>query len=120
MKLGNTIKYVRQMHQQSQIEAAKLLDVSNVHLSNLENNKGHPSPEFLARANKLWGVDLHVLAWCLHGDPAKLPAGVRHAAARLTAAFKRELAAKGYVQELRDDRHQEHEEPRTRFRAAKA
>ena len=120
MKLGNTIRYVRQAHGQSQLEAAKLLDVSNVHLSNLENNKAHPSPEFLARATNVWGVDLHVLAWCLHGDPTKLPTGVRQAASRLTEAFRRELAAKGLIDERQDDPDQEHEETRSRPRAAHA
>jgi transcriptional regulator with XRE-family HTH domain len=120
VKLGNTIRYVRQAHGQSQVEAARLLDVSNVHLSNLENNKAHPSPEFLSRAATVWGVDLHVLAWCLHGDPAKLPAGVRQAASRLTVAFRRELAAKGLIHEQDDDRDQEQEKPRSRPRTAHA
>jgi transcriptional regulator with XRE-family HTH domain len=120
MKLGNTIKYVRQTHGQSQLEAAKLLEVSNVHLSNLENNKAHPSPDFLVRASKVWGVDLHVLAWCLNGDPAKLPPGVREAAAKLTAAFKRELASKGFTIERQNDRGQEQEDSRAHSRAAHA
>jgi transcriptional regulator with XRE-family HTH domain len=120
MKLGNTIKHVRQAHGQSQIEAARLLGVSNVHLSNLENNKANPSLEFLARAADVWDVDLHVLAWCLHGDSSKLPPGVRQAAAKLTAALKRELAAKGLIHEQEDDRDQEQEDTRTRSRTAHA
>ena len=120
MKLGQTIRYVRQAHGQSQLEAAKLLAISNVHLSNLENNKAHPSTDVLERARELWGVDLYVLAWCLYGDPAKLPPSVRQAAAKLTAALRRELAAKGLVDEPSNDRDQEQSDSRPRRRAANA
>src|SRR5947209_10057018 len=113
MKLGCTIKFVRQAHGLSQIEAAKELGVSNVHLSNLEHDKAHPSQEFISRAAIVWGVDLYVLAWCLHGDPAKLPPRVRDAATKLTAAFRRQLASQGVkVDRQEHDRDQKSEQTR--------
>jgi transcriptional regulator with XRE-family HTH domain len=121
IKLGKTIRYIREAHGQSQIHAARLLGISNVHLSNLEHNKAYPSPEFTARAATVWGIDLHVAAWCLHGEPEKLPPRIRDAATKLTAALKRQLAQKGIqLGEPGNDRDQKHQDARPSARTVKA
>jgi transcriptional regulator with XRE-family HTH domain len=111
IKLGKTIRFLREQYGKSQIEAAKLLGISNVHLSNLENNKAYPSPDVAAKITSIWGVDLYVLAWCLHGDVRSLPTGVQKAAIELTRALKRQLTAQGIsVDGGSNDRHQEQQE----------
>jgi transcriptional regulator with XRE-family HTH domain len=89
--LGKTARYLRERKKLSQREAADALGITQVHLSNLENNKALPSPALVARYRDLWGVDLHVLAWCLYGDPSDLPEAVRGPMQELAAAWRREL-----------------------------
>ena len=91
IQLGIIARRVRESKGISQVAAAKLLDISSVHLCNIEGDKARPSPELLARYRELWGVDLYVLAWCLSGDVDRLPAGVRDAGRRLTAAWRKAL-----------------------------
>ena len=92
IKLGNTARYLRESKGVSQRKAAELLEVSVVHLCNVENNKSVPSAALLDRYRNLWGVDLYVLAWCLNGDVEKLPPKVRKPAAELAKAWQRQLA----------------------------
>lgn len=89
--LGKTVKYIRERKGLSQGDAAKLLDISQVHLSNIENNKSHPSPTLLDRIRDAWGVDPYVLAWCLYGDANKLPKPVRKPMVELARAWRKEL-----------------------------
>jgi transcriptional regulator with XRE-family HTH domain len=89
--LGKTARHLRETNGLTQREAAELLDVTVVHLSNIENDKSAPSPSLMERYRKLWGVDLYVLAWCLHGDPKKLPPAVRKPAAELADAWRTQL-----------------------------
>jgi transcriptional regulator with XRE-family HTH domain len=89
--LGKTARYLRERKGLSQREAADALGISQVHLSNIENNKAFPSPNLLARYHELWGVDLYVLAWCMHGDVSKLPVAVRASMQHLADAWRREL-----------------------------
>jgi transcriptional regulator with XRE-family HTH domain len=89
--LGKTARYLRERKGLSQRMAAEALAITQVHLSNIENNKALPSAALLARYRELWGVDLYVLAWCLYGDPEALPEGVRGPMRELGAAWRREL-----------------------------
>lgn len=91
IKLGNTARHLRESRGLTQRETAELLDVSVVHLCNIENNKSIPSRALIERYRDLWGVDLYVLAWCLHGDVRNLPPAVRKPAAALTKAWRNEL-----------------------------
>ena len=90
--LGKTARSLREAHGITQRHAAQLLNISAVHLSNVENNKSVPSPTLLERYRRLWGIDLYVLAWCLHGDVSKLPAGIRKPASELAAAWSNQLS----------------------------
>jgi transcriptional regulator with XRE-family HTH domain len=101
--LGKTARYLRERKKLSQREAADALGITQVHLSNIENNKALPSPALVARFRDLWGVDLHVLAWCLHGDSSQLPEAVRGPMQDLATAWRRELG------ELIDDTVREDE-----------
>ena len=89
--LGRTAKHLREAKGLTQREAAEQLGVTVVHLSNIENNKSTPSPALVDRYRNLWGVDLHVLAWCLYGDVKKLPAAIRKPAEALAKAWSKQL-----------------------------
>jgi transcriptional regulator with XRE-family HTH domain len=91
--LGRTARQLRKSKGLNQRQAAELLGVSVVHLCNIENNKSSPSSSLLERYRDLWGVDLYVLAWCLHGDAEKLPRGIRRAAKELAKAWEKQLGA---------------------------
>jgi transcriptional regulator with XRE-family HTH domain len=84
IKIGRVAKEIREAMGLSQRQAADALGITNVHLSNIENDKSEPSVGLLDKYRELWGVDLYVFAWCRHGDVSKLPPEIRHAASRLT------------------------------------
>jgi len=89
--LGKTAKYLRERKGLTQRVAAEALGITQVHLSNVENNKSVPSAKLLDRYRELWAVDLYILAWCLHGDPSRLPKAVRGPMRELADAWRRQL-----------------------------
>ena len=91
IKLGTTIRHLREAKGLTQRAAAEILGISDVHLCNLEHDKARPSADLLAKIHRVWQVDVYVLSWCLHGDPAKLPKAVRKPMAQLAQAWKSEL-----------------------------
>ena len=91
--LGRTARHLRETKGLTQREAAEQLGISIVHLSNIENNKSMPSPALVDRYRHLWGVDLHVLAWCMNGDVKKLPPAIRKPAEELAKAWSKQLGA---------------------------
>jgi transcriptional regulator with XRE-family HTH domain len=93
LRLGKTCRYLRESRGLTQREAADLLDISIVHLSTIENDRSKPSAELLDRYNKLWGVDLYVLTWCLYGDLANLPPAIRNSANELAKAWRKKLGS---------------------------
>jgi transcriptional regulator with XRE-family HTH domain len=93
MMLGKTAKHLRETQGLNQRQAAEKLDVSVVHLCNIENDKALPSAALIERYRELWGVDLYVLAWCLHGDVKNLPAAIRKPAEELAKAWGKQLGA---------------------------
>ena len=91
--LGKTARHLRESLGLTQRAAAKQLDISCVHLCNIENNKSLPSPALLERFRELWNVDLYVLAWCLHGDADHLPKALRKPMAELAMAWQEQIGA---------------------------
>ena len=91
MHLGQTARYVRERKQLTLREAAAKLGISHVHLCNIENNHAVASLQLLEKIKDVYGVDLMVLAWCLYGDPDRLPTSVRGPMKALAAAWKNEL-----------------------------
>jgi transcriptional regulator with XRE-family HTH domain len=89
--LGKTARFLRERKGITQTTTADLLGITQVHLSNVENNKSIPSSKLLERYRLLWGVDLYVLAWSLFGDASKLPPAVRGPMAALAKAWLKEL-----------------------------
>lgn len=89
--LGKTARYLRESFGLTQRAAAKALGISFVHLCNIENNRSAPSSRLLERYKEIWGIDVYIMAWCLHGDLDRLPPGLRHATSQLAAAWEREL-----------------------------
>jgi transcriptional regulator with XRE-family HTH domain len=93
IRIGRTARFLRESLGLTQREVAEKLDITIVHLSNIENDKAMPSSDLLNRFNENWGVDLYVLAWCLYGDLDKLPPGIRHSANELAKAWKKRLGS---------------------------
>jgi len=91
--LGKTARHLRESLGLSQRAAAEQLGISYVHLCNIENNKAMPSPNLLERFQKLWNVDLYVLAWCLHGDAENLPKALRKPMTELAKAWREQLGS---------------------------
>ena len=75
----------------TQREAAEKLQISYVHLSNLENDKAAPTRKVLERFREVWGIDLYVLSWCMTGELKKLPLPFRDPAKKLTEAWKKHI-----------------------------
>lgn len=89
--VGKTARHLRESLGLTQVEMAELLDITNIHLSNVENNKAFPSQGLIDRYREKFGIDLYVLAWCRQGDADKLPAGVRQSAERLARAWEKRI-----------------------------
>jgi len=91
LNLGETARELRERSGLSQVQAAKQLGITQVHLSNIETNKARPSPDLLDRFRSVFGVDLYVYAFCTRGDLQKMPRGLRDASARLAQVWQTEL-----------------------------
>jgi transcriptional regulator with XRE-family HTH domain len=91
MYVGKTARYVREKKGKTLRAAASLLDISHVHLCNIENNRAVASLQLLEKMELVYGVDLIVLGWCLFGDLDQLPLAVRAPMKALGEAWKREL-----------------------------
>jgi transcriptional regulator with XRE-family HTH domain len=91
LHIGKTAKYVREKKGLTVREAAHLLGITHVHLVNIENNHSAPSLNMLDKFKATYGVDLPVLAWCLFGDPERLPPAVRGPMMALADAWRKEL-----------------------------
>jgi transcriptional regulator with XRE-family HTH domain len=91
--VGKAARFLREKLGLSQREAAAKLQISYVHLSNLENDKAPPTRNVLERFRELWGIDLYVLSWCMGGDLKKLPLPFREPARKLTEAWERQIDA---------------------------
>lgn len=91
--LGETARYVREdVLGMTQQQLAAELEVSSVHVSNIENDKAMPSPRLLAKIREKWQVDLYILAWIRHGDVNWLPVKLRKHARDLQRDFEAEAA----------------------------
>ena len=97
IRLGQTARELRLSLGLTQRAAAEALGISFVHLCNVEKNRAAPSQALIDRYRELWGVDLHVLAWCSRGNENLLPKSLRSAAAELDMAWR------NYVNSLIDD-----------------
>ena len=75
----------------TQRAAATALGVTFVHVSNVERGRAIPSAALVERYRKVFGVDLHVLSWCLFEDEDKIPASIRGPRAKLAKAWRAEL-----------------------------
>jgi len=98
--VGRIARRVREARGLTQQQAAEALGVSNVHVSNIENEKAFPSQTLINRYREEFGVDLNVLAWCLHGDLEKLPPAIRRPASVLAQALRQQY--EGLLEDYRD------------------
>ncbi|MCR9117558.1 MAG: helix-turn-helix transcriptional regulator [bacterium] len=93
MNIGATAKRLRERLGITQVDCAKILGISNVHLCNVEKNKTQPSQALIEKYVETWGVDLYVLSWCEFGNSDELPVHVRKAAEMLSVAWERRIDA---------------------------
>ena len=93
IQVGKVAREIRDSLGLTQQEMAASLGITNVHLSNIENDKAFPSQQLLERYREQFDIDLYVMAWCRDGDVEKLPQAIRDSAARLTRAFEGRVAA---------------------------
>lgn len=91
--MGDAARALRESLGLSQREAAIELDISYVHLCNIENNKATPSPKLLEVFNDRWGIDLYVYAWSKFGTAKSLPPQLRVVAKDLSDAWETEIEA---------------------------
>ena len=89
--IGTTAKNLRKTLGWTQSETAKALEISNVHLCNIEKNRSQPSQDLLDRYRQLWGIDLYIFHWCESGQIDKLPVSVQEAAAELSKAWQERI-----------------------------
>ena len=87
--VGNTAREMRESLGLTQQEMAATLGVTNVHISNIENDKSFPSQQLIERYREKFGIDLYVLAWCRQGDVERLPPAIRKPAGELARAFQK-------------------------------
>lgn len=69
-QLGNTLKRLRLIYGYTAVEMSKELGISTSHLSEIENNKKHPSLELLECYASVFGIkksSILLLAEQLHG-----------------------------------------------------
>ena len=91
LKLGCHARELRFSLGLTQKELADQLGVTNVHISNIENDESTPSADLLDRYRVVTGVDLYLFAWCRCGDTKKLPDSIRKPAEALTRAWDKIL-----------------------------
>jgi transcriptional regulator with XRE-family HTH domain len=91
LNLGETVRELRERAGLPQVQAAKQLGITQVHLSNLETNKARPSPDLIEKFHAVFGVDLYVYAFCTRGQLDRMPQGVREASAKLADIWRADL-----------------------------
>ena len=84
---------MRDQRQMTQRAAAEALGVSIVHISNVERGRAVPSAALVERYREVFGVDLHVLSWCLFADDDEIPASIRGPREKLAKAWREELSS---------------------------
>jgi transcriptional regulator with XRE-family HTH domain len=88
--IGQTARLVRKRLGLTQRAAADALCVSVVHLSNVERGRAVPSSSLISRFNKVYKIDVYVLAFCLD-DADDDPASLRKARRTLANAMQQLL-----------------------------
>lgn len=89
--LARTARFVRERRQMTQRAAAEALGVSYVHVSNIERGRAVPSAALIERYREVFGVDLHVLSWCMFEEDDQIPASIRGPREKLARALRAEL-----------------------------
>lgn len=63
MNIGTAIKNYRKSNNQTQLEAATALGITNAYLSRIESGKLRPSPDLIERISEYTGTPLAVILW---------------------------------------------------------
>ncbi|MCG8585864.1 MAG: helix-turn-helix domain-containing protein [Pirellulales bacterium] len=91
IKLGDAARELRETLGITQRDAAAALDITDVHLCNVEKNRSVPSPALMDKYREKWGIDLYVFAWCRHGKTSDLPKPMQKAASTLLKGWNARL-----------------------------
>jgi len=89
--IGRVARNLRSRLGLTQEAMAEHLDITTVHLSNIENDKAKPSAKLLEAYHTNWGIDLYVMSWCDDANIKKLPTPIRGVAANLRQMWSEEL-----------------------------
>jgi transcriptional regulator with XRE-family HTH domain len=90
--VGKTVREFRESLRLTQYEMASELGITNVHLSNIENDKSFPSQDLIERFRARFEVDLYILAWCRSEESGKnLHPTLRKPASLLAKAWEDRL-----------------------------
>lgn len=92
--VGTFARELRERLGLTQHQMAEELGITNVHLSNVENDKSFPSQQLMDRYSQRFDIDLYVYAWCRAGETEKLPPGIRGPATELARACEESLERK--------------------------
>jgi transcriptional regulator with XRE-family HTH domain len=94
MNLGETARSLRESFGLTQRATADRLDISCVHLCNIERDKSRPSPELLAKYRDVFGVDLYVYSWCSEPNMSRLPLAMRDATKRMADQWQKMIESR--------------------------
>lgn len=89
--IGAAARELRELKGWTQRRTAAALDITAVHLCNIEAGRNQPSPELLERYRAVFGIDLYVYAWCQCEETESLPESIRESACKLTAEWRRQI-----------------------------
>jgi len=91
LPIGSAARSLRESFGLTQRAMAEILEISPVHLCNIENDKAMPSQALIDKYRDLFEVDIYVFAWCRHGDTSKLPVKLRQAAAAMSETWQKHI-----------------------------
>ena len=84
MTIGEAIKRIRESRGLTLDDAADELGTGIGYLARAELANEMPHSWLCNQMREKWGIDPHVLRWCVHGNIDKLPVQVRESARNLT------------------------------------
>lgn len=86
--LGKAAKWIRTELGLSQRAAAKELEITAVHLCNIERGHAQPSPPMMEKFREAWGIDLYMIAAMLFVDREEYPLQMHHAMNKLERLWR--------------------------------
>ena len=99
--LGKAAKYLRKRLGLTQAQAAGFLNISHIHVHNIECEKSSPTATILDKYHDAFGIDLYMLA-VVKFSQERLPAVARPIADEMLAEWEHEIESR--IKVLKDGR----------------